>query len=331
MPATPAVIAHADWGTEANKRWIALAVLDESGVYRVSGPQAVGDPGTLLRRLFEMAGSAGSVFAGFDFPIVVPARYAELAGIDSFPQVLTELGTGRWLEFYRAANTPAEISLRRPFYPNRYAKKGEQTQAQLYGALGLESMDGLFRTCDRATATRRAACCMFWTLGGNQVGKAAISGWEQLVAPALRDRQLPIALWPFDGELESLLEALQVVVAETYPTEFYGHLGIRLVGSKRQQEGRSGAMPALRAWLERDDVADRVRLEPTAEGALASAFGVRADGEDQFDAFVGLIGMLNIVLGRRSPGEPARDSPQRSVEGWILGQDAQPASHTLFS
>jgi len=27
---------------------------------------------------------------------------------------------------------------------------------------------------------------MFWTLGGNQVGKAAISGWRELLAPARR-------------------------------------------------------------------------------------------------------------------------------------------------
>jgi len=36
---------------------------------------------------------------------------------------------------------------------------------------------------------------------------------------------------------------------------------------------------------------------------------------------VGLLGMLNVVLGRRPSGEP--DDPLvRRLEGWILGQTA---------
>ena len=309
---------------------MAWATLDASGVYRIAGPTTVGDPETLLQRLFEMADGAGSVLAGFDFPIGVPSRYAELAGIGSFARVLPEFGTGEWADFYSVADSPAEITLRRPFFPNRSGRKGEHAQAQLYTALGLRGMEGLLRVCDRATPERRAACSMFWTLGGNQVGKAAISGWREVVAPAIRDGRRPVALWPFDGTLDALLVQPRIVVAETYPTEFYGHIGIRLAGSKRQQSDRSAATPALSAWLAHDEVAGRVRLEPSAEDAIALAFGDRANGEDQFDAFVGLLGMLNIVLGRRPPGEPPDASPQRSVEGWILGQQAQPAVNALF-
>ena len=38
-----------------------------------------------------------------------------------------------------------------------------------------------------------------------------------------------------------------------------------------------------------------------------------------FDALVGLLGMLNVVLGFRSAGDPPADTAA-SVEGWILGQ-----------
>jgi hypothetical protein len=42
-------------------------------------------------------------------------------------------------------------------------------------------------------------------------------------------------------------------------------------------------------------------------------------GDDAFDAVVGLFGMLQVCLGQRGPGEP--DEPViREIEGWILGR-----------
>lgn len=329
MGVTPGLIAHADWGSDPKKRWMALATRDGSGMYRVQGPMPVGDASRLLGRLFALTeGTAALV--GFDFPIGIPARYAELAGITSFPQLLPELGEGEWADFYRVCVTSSEISLRRPFYPRGSGAKGEHTQAPLLEALGVPDMQSLLRSCDRATPTRRAACAIFWTLGGNQVGKAAISGWSEVLAPAIRRGTLPISLWPFDGTLEELVAEPRVVVTETYPTEFYGQLGITLKGSKRQRSAREAAMPKLQAWANQVGVADRVTLEPSAQEAIESAFGDRADGEDRFDAFIGLLGMLNIVLGRRPAGEPREESPQHLVEGWILGQQVDRASEPLF-
>jgi hypothetical protein len=110
-------------------------------------------------------------------------------------------------------------------------------------------------------------------------------------------------------------------VAETYPTEMYRHLGVRFPPSrggarsgKRVQAARAGNGDALLAWV----AAAGVVLDPAAETALRDGFGAGAAAEDQFDATVGLLGMLNIVLGRASSGEP--DDPiTRDVEGWILG------------
>jgi hypothetical protein len=43
----------------------------------------------------------------------------------------------------------------------------------------------------------------FWTLGGNQVGKGALSGWKEFLRPA---RELTtVHIWPFDGSFEELL------------------------------------------------------------------------------------------------------------------------------
>lgn len=64
-------------------------------------------------------------------------------------------------------------------------------------------------------------------------------------------------------------------------------------------------------------------LTETARIAIDEGFGGRADGEDPFDAMVGLLGMLNIVLGARSAGEPPKGAGAM-VEGWILGQARTP-------
>ena len=52
---------------------------------------------------------------------------------------------------------------------------------------------------------------------------------------------------------------------------------------------------------------------------IRDGFGGGANGEDRFDATVGLFGMLNVALGLRPPGDPAERVLCR-VEGWILGQ-----------
>ncbi len=39
-----------------------------------------------------------------------------------------------------------------------------------------------------------------------------------------------------------------------------------------------------------------------------------------FDAALGLLGMLNVVLQRRLPGGSGSDGVVRWIESWILGQ-----------
>ena len=321
----PAVVVHADWGVRPTKRWLARASLDARGVYCVTEPAPVGEPRTLLRRLLESADRSEPVLVGFDFPIGLPAAYAAAAGVESFIRLLPELGEGRWRDFYRVAERPEEISLRRPFYPQR---PGGTSQAHLLSGLGVARMDDLLRRCERPTLDRPRACSLFWTLGPNQVGKAAISGWRDVLAPALRDPAVRVALWPFDGRLEDLLREPRVVVAETYPSEVYRHLKMKLRGSKQHQLVRGDQAAVLTRWRERPEIAGRAVYTPEVEEAIRSGFGPGADGEDRFDAFVGLVGMLDVVLGRRRPGDPAA-APQRAVEGWILGQ--APAEAEAFS
>lgn len=153
---------------------------------------------------------------------------------------------------------------------------------------------------------------LFWTLWGNQVGKGAISGWREVIAPNLDT----IGLWPFQGSIAELEATRQVIVAETYPGEVYSHIGIssRLMGSKRKQQGRKRAAPAVLDWIEAHGV-DGARVRDIVEDGFTS----RPSGEDAFDALVGLLGMLEVLEGRRSEGVPDTPTVAR-WEGWILGQ-----------
>ena len=315
----PRLIAHADWSSDPRKRWMCVATL-AGDQYRIDHPEPVGDASTLLRRLQERAGG-DTVVAGFDFPIGVPAAYAERAGVRSFPELLALLGTGEWSRFYDVAETAHEIHLRRPFYPQRNGKKGEITQRQLVDALGVTAMNDLRRACDLPTAVRGAACPIFWTLGGNQVGKAAILGWRDVLTPALRDATQDVALWPFDGDLPDLIARHSAVVVETYPAEAGTHLGMTPPGrgwSKRSRDGRMAQRRTLMDWAARRPV----ELAPSLVGAIADGFGASKDAEDPFDALVGLLSMLEVILGYRAAGAP-RSEQVRKVEGWILGQAAR--------
>lgn len=314
----PNLVVHADWGSAPRKRWMVWARLGANGRYRVSAPSPVGEPATLFQRLGAAAGPEGNVLLGVDFPIGLPLHYAELAGINAFLDALPRFGEGRWERFYEVGGAPRDISIVRPFYPNR---PGSARREHLLAALQADSFDTLRRRCELPHPGRRAAAPLFWTLGSQQVGKAAIIGWRDLLGPALRSSRGDLAIWPFSGPLKTLCVPGRIVVAESYPAEFYGHLGVGFAhgqgrrGGKRVREARQANAPLLLQWARQA----RVNVIPGLADMIRDGFGMGPDGEDLFDAAVGLFGMLNVVLGRQPPGE-VRNARLRKVEGWILGQ-----------
>ena len=292
----PEKVMHCDWGTAASKRWGAEAQL-ANGHYVVSGPRLVTNP------VAEAIELGVPIMLGFDFPIGLPQTYCELAGITSFLELLPELGSGEWRNFFTPAVSREEISLRQPFYP---ARPGGTKQAHLIDGLGVASIDDLRRVCDRRHGTRRAAQVIFWTLGANQVGRAAIAGWREMLIPALGD----IAIWPFAGGIERLLVDAACVVCETYPAEFYGHLGLP---ANKTPDARQAAAPAVLSAMGKLDVEFDEDLKHEIERGLVN--------DDAYDAFVGLLGIINILLGNRTEA-PQLDHKILAVEGWMLGQDA---------
>jgi len=206
------------------------AIRNESG-WLTGAPGRVNDTVLFLNYLTE---GSYTTLAGFDFPIGLPESYGEKTRLGGFCNALDAFGSGRWSAFYEVANTANEISIFRPFYPQR--SSSEARQGHLIEGHGCGSIDDLRRQCELPTAARRAACPLFWTLGGNQVGKAAISGWKEIISPA---RRLGAKLWPFDGSLGKLASIGELVLAETYPAEAYEHVGVRFATgeSKRRQNG----------------------------------------------------------------------------------------------
>jgi len=303
-------LIHADWSVSPRKRWAATAVR-QAGCWVVEAPALVGSAEALLERAFAAA-VWQRVLLGFDFPIGVPATYGAQTGIRSFRELLPLLGEGCWSEFFAVARQPAEIAITRPFYPLSSTKG--VSRAELVAGLGVGSFDELLRVCERRTAHRQAACSLFWTLGGNQVGKAALSGWREVIRPALLRGA---ALWPFDGDLAELSRTSGVVLTETYPAEAYRMVGAGFLPgqSKRRQADRQEKAAAILAWAERRGVV----FAATAADALAAGFGSSASGEDQFDALLGLLKMIEVAEGRRAEATE-RHGAIAAWEGWILGR-----------
>ena len=312
MPsAALSLMAHADWSAGIAKRWLAIARRLENGDWLALPPQPVGEPGSLLSDLQAAAGAKSCALVGFDFPIGLPLAFARRAEITDFLHLLPRLGSSEWADFYRVAEREEEISLRRPFYPRR--PNGCQ-RSHLTQALGVASMEELLRHCERAQPHRKAACPLFWTLGAQQVGKAAISGWKEVLAPALRDPIIRLAIWPFSGTLERVQRPGVIIAVETYPAECYHRLGIgNRRWSKRRRRDRQAVAPALLRWAERK----RIRLDERLQTEIVNGFVESAAGEDRFDAVVGVFGMLDAWLS----GVPEPTDPElRKVEGWIFGQ-----------
>jgi len=242
----------------------------------------------------------------------MPKAYGQLTGLVDFPAALDVFGQGEWSEFFTVAETPQQVSRTRPFYPR--TSTAASRQAHLLDGLGLIGVDALLRQCDRATPIRRRACPLFWTLGGNQVGRAAISGWQDVIAPA---RRRGARLWPFDGDLARLATIGIPVLAETYPAEAYRHADVTFLPSmrKRRQEDRRAATAGLLEWAARRNITFSADLV----AHIQNGFGARRDGEDAFDALIGLLGMIEVTDGRRAE-YPADREHNEVWEGWILGQ-----------
>ena len=304
------------------------------GAWLAEAPEPVGAPGSLLLRLDAQAGG-GPIAFGIDCPLGLPRAYVQrnpsrhrdfrdfLTGLDETPELV------------EVCSRLDQVSGRRPFYPQRGLRG--MSRATHAAALGLADAASLYRRCDLATATRAAGAPLFWTLGANQSGKAAISAWLELVLPTLRDAPERLHLWPFDGDVARWAStgasagkpAGRVLLAETYPAEAMDQLGLCLRGprgrgSKRRQPDRATLAGPLREAL----TSLEVQLSAGLSDGLDRGFGADAAGEDRFDSVLGLICVLSVLYGRRADRVP-QDPWIRRWEGWVLGLAEDQPDHAI--
>jgi hypothetical protein len=313
----PSLAAHADWSVDPRKRWITVArrtgASGTGGGWILAAPRPVGDVSTLLMRLLQEAGG-GAVALGADLPIGLPRAYALTRPEADFPAFLRHVAALR--DFFTVCATLDEIGPGRPFYPARGIAGMTRLSHAL--ALGLTDASALSRDCDRATAERPAGAPLFWTLGANQSGKAAIAAWQQMILPALAN-DAPLRLWPFEGPFRSLLSPGSVALAETYPAEALRHLGLKLRGSKRRQADRCATAGALITAMDRQSATP----DDAMRRAILDGYGADGSGEDRFDSVLGVLCVLNVLAGNR-PDTAPEDPWILRWEGWVLGQTALP-------
>lgn len=309
----PSQVVAADWSVTANKRMLCRAILRRTG-YEVLAPEEVGNTDDLLQRLRQEVNPDAATLIGFDFPIGLPSEYASRAGFLSFPSALRLLGKDRFRDFYDVSSSP---TIHQPFYPPPCKRRGQYTRNRLIEALKAGTWTDLLRRCDRATSIRRAASCLFFTLGGQQVGRAAAHGWKSILAPNVDS----IRLWPFDGDLPTLLAGRNIVACEIYPAEAYSHFGIppksAIQWSKRKKTDRQAVTDCLLSAADKANCA----LSTLAHDSITDGF----QSDDQFDAMVGLLFMIHVVTGLR-PWTIPDDASISKIEGWILGMDSLPGA-----
>lgn len=304
----PSCICAADWSVNAKKRRAAVAYL-VNGRYRIERIISIPDPRQMLSDLKKF-GDSSTILIGFDFPIGLPAAYARRRGHKNWREFLAALSTKGSAGFFIVTDSP---SLEQPFYPRTCTREGQRRVQTLVDALGMKSRDDLYRQCEQPTTTRGRAASLFFTLGGQQVGRAALHGWQNFLV-SNRDE---VAMWPFDGGLGDLLAEDRPVVAEIYPAEYYRLAGIPPAGakkwSKRRRENRKSCAAGIVATLQDLGVSCATEIEKS----IRSGF----DSEDAFDAVLGMIGMLSVVMGGLS-ADPPPHLADIKIEGWILGMGA---------
>jgi hypothetical protein len=219
----------------------------------------------------ERIADRGPVLVALDLPLGVPSGYlqqwARHAGLSTPPTFLDLLQwTTHAPQFFAATSNAREWSVDRPFFAVPAGTGGLTSYLTAVADAGVPS---LLRRIDARTGAKPA----FVTAGiPGSVGSAACDVWM-----ALRDTlkpSRPFTVWPFDGDLDTLLESSRMVVAEMYPRAAYAttlidgppHTRPRLALAKTDPRVRRAALAQLQGmrWI-RDSRVHLDGLEPALD------------------------------------------------------------------
>ena len=94
------------------------------------------------------------------------------------------------------------------------------------------------------------------------------------------------------------------------------------IAGKFNAPARLELVPGILVWAGSLGVGWDRRIRDRVEAGFSDG----PDGEDEFDAVIGLLAMTSVVTGSLPPGEAREDPAICTVEGWILGRPASSAS-----
>ena len=198
-----------DWSTRSSSRAVAVARV-ENGTYQTDTISPPPD-GWCVASLIETARGVVSTTSlpcviGVDVSLGIPYALGRRIGL-GFRDYLASLEPAAYSS---VVTEPAEWTSARPFFRIAPGAGGKQ---RFIDAAGGDSMQR--RQLEILTGAKPT-----FALSGvpGVVGGATRSFWREL-------RELRgdgVALWPFDGPLEALLERDEIVLAEAYPKLTYG-------------------------------------------------------------------------------------------------------------
>jgi hypothetical protein len=304
---TLSAILCADWGKDVSKRAVYVAEIESRLVRRLS---TAGWSLVEVLKEAERWTSTGSVLATFDAPLGVPDSYltavGRLPGAQPLATFLDLLAYAPSMPgFYDATTTARDWIVERPFFNVPAGDGGLRTYVDAAARFGVD----MYREIDRIT---RAKAVFIKSGIPGSVGSAACALWQELASELTIRRSFRV--WPFEGDIQALLQSTSVVLGEMYPRAAYATALLDvppqsrapLVLAKTDAAVRREAIAALRTARWVDSLSVSLEDLDHAES-----------NEDDFDACVTAAALLRCVL-EGTPLCPSRLESGAS-EGGILG------------
>lgn len=219
-------ILCADWGKEFSKRAVYAADISARVVRRVPG-----DGWSFAGVLAEAQRwtSTGSVLATFDAPLGVPDSYltalGRLPGAHPLATFLDLLARARSMpRFYDATTVALDWIVERPFFSVPKGDGGLRTYLDAAARFGVD----MYRHIERKTGAKS----VFIKSGiPGSAGSAACALWQELASELTAHRNFKV--WPFEGEIQTLLKSTPIVVGEIYPRAAYATALLDLPAASR--------------------------------------------------------------------------------------------------
>ena len=280
----------ADWSKRSDKRSVYVADVRERRIVKGAQSGTSWDVGALLDLADQLSGD-GPVLIGVDVVLGVPEGYWRLVLDEWRPQPATFVDWLRGLdpsgEFFETVVEPAEWRVERPWFK---VARGDGGLTSFTNKVERRMLRGI----DAATGAKP----VFAVAGiPGTVGSGTRDFWKELIPQLCGDKGFSV--WPFEGDLTSLLVRHEVVLCETYPALAYAATLAdelptgRVANSKTKQAWRDWVCNCLTqaGWVD----ANRIDL-----GNLDAS---RAN-EDDFDAHVTAAAFLRCIHEGREIASP---------------------------